>query len=155
MQNLSALLRSSLVSGSIASVVSAAVLSGLAKAEGKTPVQPINATSQWLHGEKAGKVKQVDAIHTGAGYATHHAACVLWASLFETIRSRAADAGPASILRDAALVSTTAAVVDYGLVPRRLTPGWEGPLPIRSVAGGFAGLALGLAMGGLITKRLG
>jgi hypothetical protein len=44
-------------------------------------VQPINATSHWLHGEEAGKIKQVDAIHTGAGYATHHAACVLWAPL--------------------------------------------------------------------------
>jgi hypothetical protein len=38
-----------------------------------------------------------------------------------------------------------AAVVDYGLVPKRFTPGWEDPLPIRSIAGGFAGLALGLA----------
>ena len=27
-----------------------------------------------------------------------------------------------------------------GLVPRRLMPGWEGPLPIRSVAGGFVGM---------------
>lgn len=151
--SLPALLGNSLVSGSIASVVSAAVLSGLAKAEGKSAVQPINATSHWLHGEEAGKVTQLDAGHTGAGYATHHAACVLWASLFETIRSQAADGGPASIVRNAALVSAVAAVVDYGLVPRRLTPGWEGPLPIRSVAGGFAGLALGLAIGGLVTGR--
>jgi hypothetical protein len=137
--NLSALLRSSLVSGSIASAVSAAVLSSLAKAEGKSPVQPINATSHWLHGEEAGKVKQLDARHTGAGYATHHAACVLWSSLFETIRSRAADTGPASILRDAALVSTIAAVVDYGLVPRRLTPGPAAdPLGRRRVRGSCA-----------------
>jgi len=42
-------------------------------------------------------------------------------------------------------VAMVAAVVDYGLVPKRFTPGWEDPLPIRSIAGGFAGLALGLA----------
>jgi hypothetical protein len=114
-------------------------------------VQPINATSHWLHGEGAGQVKQIDAKHTGVGYATHHAACVLWAALFDTIRSP--DAGPGRIIRDAALVSAVAAVVDYGLVPSRLTPGWEQPLPIRSVAGGFAGLALGLAIGGLITRQ--
>jgi hypothetical protein len=118
-------------------------------------VQPINATSHWLHGEDAGKDKQLDAKHTGAGYATHHAACVMWASLFETIRWRAPDAGAGSILRDAALVSAVAAVVDYGLVPKRLTPGWEEPLPIRSVAGGFAGLALGLGLGGFVTRRHG
>jgi len=38
-----------------------------------------------------------------------------------------------------------AAIVDYGLLPKNLTPGWEEPLPVRSVAGGFGGLALGLA----------
>jgi len=47
-----------------------------------------------------------------------------------------------------------AAIVDYGLLPKNLTPGWEEPLPVRSVAGGFGGLALGLALGGLITSRL-
>jgi hypothetical protein len=128
------------------------VLALLARAEGAAPIQPINATSHWLHGEEAGKVRDIDAKHTGTGFATHHAACVLWASLFETIRSTAPDAGPARVLRDAAAVSAVAAVVDYGLVPSRLTPGWEEPLPIRSVAGGFAGLALGLALGGLLTS---
>jgi hypothetical protein len=152
MQSLAILLRSSLVSGTVASAVSAAVLALLARAEGAAPIQPINATSHWLHGEEAGKVRDIDAKHTGTGFATHHAACVLWASLFETIRSTAPDAGPARVLRDAAAVSAVAAVVDYGLVPSRLTPGWEEPLPIRSVAGGFAGLALGLALGGLLTS---
>jgi hypothetical protein len=155
MQNLPALLTNSLISGTVASAVSAAVLGLLAKAEGAALVQPINATSHWLHGEKAGKVKEIDAKHTGIGLATHHSACVLWAALFETLRSAAPEAGPARIVRDAAAVSMIAAVVDYGLVPKRLTPGWEDPLPIRSVAGGFAGLALGLALGGLVTSRRG
>jgi hypothetical protein len=155
MHSLPTLLRASLVSGTIASAVSAAVLGLLARAEGAAPIQPINATSHWLHGEEAGKVQEIDAKHTGTGFATHHAACVLWASLFETLRSASPDAGPAGIVRDAAAVSMVAAVVDYGLVPKRLTPGWEEPLPIRSVAGGFAGLALGLALGGLITAGRG
>ncbi len=84
---------------------------------------------------------------------THHAACVLWAGLFEALRQDSPDAGAARIVRDALSVSAVAAIVDYGLMPKRLTPGWEGPLPIRSVAGGFAGLALGLALGGIITSR--
>jgi len=57
-------------------------------------------------------------------------------------------------LRDAVAISMLAAIVDYGLLPKNLTPGWEEPLPVRSVAGGFGGLALGLALGGLITSRL-
>jgi hypothetical protein len=152
MQSLPTLLRDSLVTGTVASAVTAIVLALLAKAEGAAPIQPINATSHWLHGEDAGKVRGIDASHTGTGLATHCGACLLWASLFETIRAAAPHAGPVRIVRDAAAVSTIAAVVDYGLVPRRLTPGWEEPLPIRSVAGGFAGLALGLALGGLMTS---
>jgi hypothetical protein len=144
----------SAISGTAASVVSAAVLGVLAKMEGASPVQPINATSQWLHGERAGAIKDIDGEHTAVGLATHHGACIFWATLFETIRSMDPDAHPAVIARDAAAVATVAAIVDYGLVPKRLTPGWEGPLPIRSVAGGFVGLALGLAAGGLITQRM-
>ena len=153
MQTLASLLANSLISGTIASAVSGAVLGLLAKAEGAAPIQPINASGHWLHGEEAGKVKEIDIKHTGTGAATHLGACAFWAALFETLRSAAPHAGPARIVRDAAVVSVIAAVVDYGLVPRRLTPGWEEPLPIRSVAGGFAGLALGLALGGLVTSR--
>jgi hypothetical protein len=154
MSKLSALITSTAISGTIASAVSAIVLGFLAKAEGASPLQPINATSHWLHGEEAGKVKELDATHTPIGVATHQGACVFWATLFETMRLGKPDAGPATIARDAVAVSMIAAVVDYGLVPKRLTPGWEQPLPIRSVAGGFAGLALGLAVGGFVTQRL-
>jgi hypothetical protein len=153
MPNISSFLTHSLISGTVASGVSAAVLAVLANAEGKRYVQPMNATSHWLHGEAAGDVNQVDAKHTGTGLATHQGACFFWGLIFEALRSTAPDAGPARIVRDAATVSTVAAVVDYGLLPKYLTPGWEGPLPIRSIAGGFAGLALGFALGGLLTSR--
>lgn len=155
MQSLAALLGNSLVSGTVAGAASAAVLAVLAKFEGVAPIQTINASSHWLHGESAGQVKDVDVKHSGTGLATHCGACIFWATLSEALRARALDAGPRRIVRDAAVVSTIAATVDYGLMPKRLTPGWEEPLPIRSVAGGFAGLALGLALGGLVAQRLG
>jgi hypothetical protein len=154
MSKLSALITSSTISGTIASTVSAIVLGFLSKAEGASPLQPINASSHWLRGEEAGKVKDFDAKHTPIGLATHQGACVFWATLFEALRLAKPDAGPGTIARDAVAVSMIAALVDYGLVPKRLTPGWEEPLPIRSVAGGFAGLALGLAVGGFVTQRL-
>ena len=152
MPGFAALLRNSLVSGSVASAVNAVVLGALGKAEGVSPVQPINATSHWLLGEDAGKVRDIDFKHTATGLGTHHAACVFWAMLFEIFRSAAPNAGPGRIARDAVAVSVIAAAIDYGLMPKRLAPGWEEPLPIRSVAGGFAGLALGLALGGLVNR---
>jgi hypothetical protein len=154
MSNPGTILGKAVITGSIASAVSAAILGLLAKVEGKGAIQPINATSHWLHGEKAWGVTGVDVEHTATGYATHHAATVFWAALFETLQSASPEAGLGKIIRNAALVSTIAAVVDYGLVPKRLTPGWEGPLPIRSVAGGFVGMAFGLAIGGLASRRV-
>jgi hypothetical protein len=153
MRQLPSFLAKSLISGTVASAVSAVVLGLLANAEGGNPVQPINATSHWLHGDQSGKVTAIDAKHTGTGLATHQGACVMWALLFETLRAASPNAGLARSARDAVTVSIIAAIVDYGLIPKRLTPGWEEPLPIRSVAGGFAGLALGLAIGGLITGQ--
>jgi hypothetical protein len=152
--NFSPFITKTVITGSVASVVSAVALGLLAKAEGKDAVQPINATSHWLHGKKAWDVKDVDVEHTGTGFATHHVANIFWASLFETLQSTVAEPRPGKVIRDAALVSTIAVVVDYGLVPRRLTPGWEGPLPIRSIAGGFLGMACGLALGCMVSRRV-
>jgi hypothetical protein len=74
---------SALVTGTTASVVSAVVLALLAKAEEKGAVQPINATSHWLHGDEASQHAQPDAAHSLLGYATHHASAVFWAVPFE------------------------------------------------------------------------
>jgi hypothetical protein len=85
----STILGRAIVTGSIASAVSTAVLGLLAKVEQKDPVQPINATTHWLHGEEAGAITAIDVKHTATGYATHHAATVFWAALFETMQSAA------------------------------------------------------------------
>src|SRR3954451_21064666 len=76
-------LRSAIVSGTAASITSTIALALAARAEGKSASQPINATSHWLNGNEAGSVKTVDLAHTAVGYATHHAATLFWAVLFE------------------------------------------------------------------------
>jgi hypothetical protein len=54
----------------------------------------------------------------------------------------------------AAAMSAIAAAVDYGVTPRRFTPGWELALSKKSMVGAFASLALGLAMGAVISNAL-
>ena len=145
---------SAAVTGTVASLVTTAVLAGLARAEGKGALQPTNATSHWLHGEEAGHHRGPDLEHTALGYATHHASALFWALPFEAwLASRPRRTGP-ELLRDAAVMAGIAAVVDYGLVPKRQTPGWEEVLPPRSIAATFAALALGLAAGALVTRDL-
>jgi hypothetical protein len=144
---LSTLLRSALVSGSAASLASTAALALAARAEGKAACQPINATSHWRHGDAAASVRGIDLRHTAIGYATHHAACVFWASVFEAWRARPGARRPAPALRPALLTAALAAAVDYGATPRRYTPGWELVLSTTGMALAYAGLALGLAVG--------
>lgn len=147
------LLVRALVTGTVAGLASAAALALLAKAEGKGPLRPINATSHWLHGEKAAACDQLDATHTLIGFATHYASAVFWALPFEFWRARRrAHAG--ALLRGAAVTSAVAAAVDYGPTPKRFTPGWELVLDKRSLGVAYAVLALGLASGAKLAQVL-
>lgn len=150
----SELLASALVTGTVAGVVSTAALAALAKAEGKRAAQPTNATSHWLHGENAGNHGRVDFAHTAIGFATHQASAVFWALPFEMWLASNPPRSAMELLRDAAVMSAIAAAVDYGITPKRLTPGWELTLSKRSVAGAFVSLSLGLAAGALVSRRL-
>jgi hypothetical protein len=58
------------------------------------------------------------------------------------------------IALSAAAVSALAAAVDYGITPKRFTPGWEEVLTKRSMADAYAAMALGLTIGGLLTSRM-
>src|SRR4051794_28364871 len=74
---------STLVTGTAASVVSTAALALLAQGQGKSAFQPTNATSHWLHGDRAASHGEPDAAHTLIGYATHHTSALFWAVPFE------------------------------------------------------------------------
>jgi hypothetical protein len=147
------LLPRALVSGAVASVASSAALATLARAEGKGALQPVNATSHWLHGEQAASVKRADLTHTAVGYATHHAATVFWAVLFERWIGMRRTSAPLPLLRDALLVSVLAVADDYGVTPKRFTPGWEFVLSRRAMAAAYTAMAFGLAAGSMGARR--
>ena len=81
---------SALVSGTAASIVSTAALALLAHREGKSTFQPTNATSHWLHGDRAALHREPDTAHTLVGYATHHASALFWAVPLEDLARRPA-----------------------------------------------------------------
>ena len=145
---------SSLLTGTAAATLSAAALAVLALSEGRGGAQPLNATSHWLHGDEAADEPDPDLPHTGVGGITHLLSAVFWAVPFEIWQARRPARGPGDLARDAAVMSAVAAAVDYGLTPRRFTPGWELVLPVRSMAIAYGALALGLALGGGLSRRL-
>jgi hypothetical protein len=130
-------------------MTSTIALALVARAEGKAASQPINATSHWLNGNQAGSFKGIDIAHTAVGYATHHAASVFWAALFEWWIGERRPLPAMKLCQHAVATSVVAAVVDYGATPKRLTPGWELVLTKRSMAVAYGAMAVGLALGAL------
>ncbi len=132
-----------LVSGSCGCLASVAALALVAKVEGKAAAQPLNATSHWLNGDRAARFRGIDAARTGTGLATHLAATMFWASLFEAWEG--ARHRPGRFGRAAAM-SAFAAVVDYTVTPHRFTPGWELVLSKGGMALIYAAMAAGFAV---------
>jgi hypothetical protein len=130
-----------------------AALPLLALAEGRAPLQPVNATSHVLYGPRAGARHEADVAHTGVGSVVNAGASLFWALPFSwwLLRRRRT---PAAIAAGAAGTAALAAAVDYGLMPRRLTPGWEHAVSRGAVGATFAALALGLSAGALAARAI-
>lgn len=143
---------SALVTGTTVSIASTAALALLARAEGKSAVQPTNATSHWLHGDSAALHRELDAAHTLLGYATHHASALFWAVPFEAWLAARPPRTTAGLLHHACAMSAIAAVVDYGATPKRLTPGWELVLSKRSMVTIYGAIAIGFTAGSLVAR---
>lgn len=146
------ILRSAFVSGTAASITSTIALTLLARTEGKTASQPLNATSHWLNGDEAGSFEGIDVAHTAVGWATHYTATLFWAVLFEWWIGERRPLPPLTLFQRALATSAVAAVVDYGATPKRLTPGWELVLTKRSMTIVYGAMAVGLSLGA-VTRR--
>jgi hypothetical protein len=131
------------ISGTMVALTTSAALAVLARIEGRSAIQPVNSTSHWFWGEAAGRSRRIDARHTILGFVTHHGASLFWACAYEMLRrhpqKRAA-------FGDAVAVSALAAVVDYGVVPKRLTPGWEKVVSPRAIGVAYAVMAVALVI---------
>ena len=145
-------MRAAVVSGSVASFATSVVLAVLARAEGRGALQPTNATSHWVHGPRAGRQRSADVSRTGVGFLTHHLSALFWALPFHLWLARRPDRTGGEIARDAAVTAALAAIVDYGVVPRRVTPGWEHAVSKSSIAIAYVALAAGLAAGALAVR---
>lgn len=141
------------IAGTFGSLTSTGALAFLDRAEGRSGWQPTNATSHWWHGGEAAHVTRPDWPHTGLGYATHHAATLFWALGFARWAESQPELPPRTALAGALATAAVAAAVDYGITPKRFTPGWEDVLTKRSIAVAYLAMAAGLAAGGLLARR--
>jgi hypothetical protein len=142
------------ITGSIACAATLAVVAAFG-ARTRRPVAPINAISHVLWGEEASRAARPDFRHTVPAVAINEGASVFWAALYERAFGRLAENGQIGrALLGGAGVAALAYAVDYHLVPKRLTPGWEYHLGGRSLAAVYAALALSLPVRGLLKRAL-
>jgi len=136
--------RRALVSGSVASILSTAVLAACGRLENGAAAGPLNGPSQWIWGRWAAHVRRPSLRHTLTGYVVHHLCSCSWAVLHERCRGR--DERPQTAIAKAVATAALASFVDYQLTPKRLRPGFETQLSTSSLLGVYAAFAVGLAI---------
>lgn len=151
MPNWNHTLREGIVSGTLAGLLSAAVLLVTGKRETGSAVAPMNAESRWLWGDESLHENRPTLRHTLTGIVTHQLSTIFWATLHALVRGdrKTVRGLPEAVLGGIA-TSAAAAAIDYTLVPRRLRPGFEHRLSTSSMVGVFVAIAGGIAIGTLL-----
>ena len=138
------MIRSALVSGTLAAVAVTLVASFAARRATGSAAAALNATSHFLWGDRAGREDAYSLKYTATGFAANYGASVFWALFYEALGRGKPRSRPRALL-DGVMVSAAAYVTDYHLVPKRLTPGFELRIPRTALALVYAALALGLS----------
>ena len=145
--------REGLVSGSLASILSASYLA-LAGNRRSTPAAPMNAVSHWIFGDSALREDEPTLAHTATGYVIHHVAAMFWGVLHAKAWGTRPEAKkPLPAAAGAIAAAGVACFVDYQLTPKRLTPGFEHRLAKPEMTNVYACFALGLMIGSLLMKK--
>jgi hypothetical protein len=132
---------------SAATTLAAAVCGAV---ENRNLIAPINAISHIVWGNDAAAEDRISPQYTFGGLFLNTIGSMVWALLYEKSFGEAAEKGNVGLsLLGGALVSATAYVTDYHIVPKRLTPGFEKRLSDRSLLAIYIVLALSLGLGGL------
>lgn len=154
MSSWNAVFRQGLIAGTWGGVTSAIALVLCGKKETGKPLAPVNAVSHWYWGDASFHRNTADASHTLAGYLTHHAAAIFWATAYAALaRKHPGTRTLPGIAAGAVATSAVACLVDYQLTPARLKPGYEKELSRTALLGVYAALALGLAGGALAARE--
>ena len=116
-------------------------------------IQPLNDVSHITFGDEAFAQQGASLKYTGSGLLLTKSFTASWAVLHEILFGSYQDEGnvPASVAGGAA-IAACAYVIDYHIVPKRLTPGFETHLSKRSLLAIYVVLALALGFGGLRRK---
>lgn len=144
--------RIALYSGAGAAVAALTAIALLSRLEGRSAVRPINATSHVLWGPHDAPRDEIDVVHTLPGLLINVSSAFFWGALFSLAIPMKQKQTAESLIGRGFGTSLLAAIVDYGLVPPRLRPGWELTLGAQSVTLALVAMGAGLGLGGLAAR---
>lgn len=143
-----------LETGFLAGLLTTLAVMIFAALERESPFAPVNAISHIAFGDRAFHVTRAKGRFTITGTILNFIALMMWAGLQELIYWltgwSSAMLGYAWLV--ALIVAVIAYVVDFYVVPKRLTPGFERVLSRRSLYFTYLVLALGLVVGALMRQ---
>ena len=144
-------LQDSMLSGSVAALLSTGTLALLSRRASGNPWRGTNDISHWVWGEPAFSERRLDWAHTGLGYGIHHVSSLLWTALYEkAFGDQAEQRRFARALAGGLAVAGLACFVDYKLTPERLQPGIERHLSRPSMALFYVAFGIGMAITGVL-----
>ncbi|QCF26828.1 hypothetical protein [Hydrocarboniclastica marina] len=151
-------IRNMLFSGTAGAAAVCGAIAILGRTDSGSALAPINASSHIYWGPEAGEVEQPTLAQTVPGLAINIGASFWWAMVFELTFGRKLGQGDGQISFTKAIAGGLATaglayIVDYKLVPKRLTPGWEQRLSGGSVLAGLAALGLGIGAGAYLARQ--
>lgn len=137
-------------SGGLASAATGLAASLYGKWRLQHAAAPLNSVSHVVHGDEAAAHDELSLKYTVPGLALNHAAALFWAAIYEKLF------GDEPTLRRALLggsaVALLAYVIDYHVVPQRLTPGYEKRMEPAGLAAIYSALALSLALSNIVRR---
>src|SRR5690625_2711233 len=123
-------IRTALFAGAGAAAASLTTIALLSRYEGHSALRPVNATSHVIHGTDAA-AEGFDPGRTLPGAIINVGSALFWGGMFASVAPPRRS--PRAIAGRAFMTALATGIIDYGLVPKRLRPGWELALQPRSV----------------------
>jgi hypothetical protein len=155
MRSWAEMLGDSLVTGTVAAVGTTLAIAACGRVENRNAKAPINAISHIAWGDQAARRNAASWKYTGTGLGLNALAVGSWAVLYEMMFGAKTNRGNATAsLAGGAAVSALAYVVDYYVVPKRLTPGFELRLSNKSLFSIYATLAASLGVTSWLRGKL-
>jgi hypothetical protein len=148
----SSLLTTALGSSAAAAIATTAAIAACGRREDVSPWAPLNAVSHIAWGDEAALQIAPSWKYSATGIGLNTGAMVLWGAVYTCLAGRSATRTAPRALAAGITTAAAAYVVDYHVVPERLTPGFEKRLSGGSLFVIFASLAIGLCAGDMLTR---